>query len=83
MNDKFEKKLRELVKELCHTPLLVTGQFVIVDETQRETHGRVSRKTIAEPDELLDALAWEIRILKLANDYLKSQLSYKESQATR
>lgn len=63
--------LRSLVKRTCHTPLLVAGSFVSVFEHDK-TMGH--RKMIATAEEMLLALEHEIRTLKLANTYLRTQL---------
>lgn len=65
--------LRALVREARKTGvLLVGGMFVPIDEADYEP-GR--RYEIATYDELLDALRSNIKTLRMANTYLRSQIS--------
>lgn len=69
-------KLRDLVRETCHTPILVAGQFVAVDSFEAANKSGL-RKEIATYDEMLRALELHVCMLKSANAYLQTQLPRK------
>lgn len=69
--------LRTLVREMRSGPLLVGGMFVPIDESQREP-GR--RHEIATFQELIDALRFDLDTLKMANAYLRAQISPIDAQ---
>jgi hypothetical protein len=68
--------LRALVKRTCHTPLLVAGQFVAINENELAPS---LRHTVATEAEMLLALEHTIRSLQQANVYLRTQLPSKEA----
>lgn len=73
--DEVVQRLRALVRRTCHTPIMCAGRFVAVDETQL---AELTRRTIATPHELLNALEHQMRFLQLANAYLQTQIPEKK-----
>lgn len=69
-------ELRALVKRTCHTPLLIKGMFVAIDEEERiaeDATGLGYREQIAVAEEMLAALAFRNETLDMANEYLRKQ----------